>query len=222
MPRQRFYNLPSAARDELLKLALDEFAKRGFDEASLNEILAKAGISKGAYYYYFDDKEDLFATAVDREIDALLARLPLPAFEKLTSREFWPAVEKSLGHWLALFDPLKTLLRVLPYVNEERRRSARFAPTLEKGRTFWRALIEAGQRVGCVRTDIENDLLVRLIEANDLVLDTTFLASRERVTRKALEKHMRLAFDTLKRLLVAEGPATWSPLPSKRKPRNRG
>ena len=32
----------------------------GFENASLNRIIKKAGISKGAMYYYFDDKMDLY------------------------------------------------------------------------------------------------------------------------------------------------------------------
>jgi AcrR family transcriptional regulator len=222
MPRQRFYNLPEAARDKLLELALDEFAERGFDDASLNEILAKAGLSKGAYYYYFDDKEDLFATAIDRVVDSMLSRLPLPAFEKLTRETFWPTVESSLEHWLEMFDSMKTLFRVLPYVNAARRSSPRFAPVVARSHTLWRTIIEAGQRVGCVRTDIPNDLLVRLVEANDLVLDLEFLSSHQKLTRKAMEKHMLLVFDTFKRLLVIEGPAFWTASQSKRKPRGHG
>jgi AcrR family transcriptional regulator len=219
MPRQRFYNLPAAARDKLLELALNEFAERGFDEASLNEILARAGLSKGAYYYYFDDKEDLFATAIDRVVDSMLSRLPLPAFEELTHEDFWPTVESSLERWLEMFDSLKTLFRVLPYVTAARRSSPRFAPVLARAHTLWRTIIEAGQRVGCVRTDIPNDLLVRLVEANDLVLDAQFFASHQKLTRKALESHMRLVFDTIKRLLVIEGPTSWALPPPRRKPR---
>jgi AcrR family transcriptional regulator len=213
MPRQRFFNLPVAARDKLLELALEEFAERGFDEASLNEILARAGISKGAYYYYFDDKEDLFAAAIDRVVESMLSRLPLPAFEKLNRQTFWPTVESSLGSWLEMFDSLKTLFRVLPYVTAARRNSPRFAPVIARSHTLWRTIIEAGQRVGCVRTDIPNDLLVRIVEANDQVLDMELIASCDKLTRKALEKHMRLVFDTFKRLLVIEGPDSWASSP---------
>jgi hypothetical protein len=46
-----------------------------------------------------------------------------------------------------------------------------------------------------------------------------FFASHQRMTRKALESHMRLVFDTIKRLLVIEGPTSWAPPPPRRKPR---
>jgi AcrR family transcriptional regulator len=45
-----------------LEAAAKEFVAHGFEAASLNRILDDAGISKGAAYYYFDDKTDLYAT----------------------------------------------------------------------------------------------------------------------------------------------------------------
>ncbi len=47
-------------RTELLKAALDEFTARSFEEASLNTILKNVGISKGTFYYHFQDKEALY------------------------------------------------------------------------------------------------------------------------------------------------------------------
>jgi AcrR family transcriptional regulator len=221
MPRQRFFNMPADARSRLLDLAIREFAKRGFDEASLNEILSRAGISKGAYYYYFDDKEDLFATAIESALDAMLRRLPIPAFETLMPTEFWPAVEQCVGQWSAMYDLSKDLLKVTMHVNEARRRSPRFAPVMVKAHTLWRTLVEAGQRLGCVRTDIPNDHLIRLIEANDLVLDTMFFQPGSSLSRAALQRHISLVFDTIKRLLVVAPPSSW-PVGRKRRPRRRG
>jgi len=44
----------------LLDAALDEFSQKNFDEASINRILKNAGISKGVFYYHFQDKEALY------------------------------------------------------------------------------------------------------------------------------------------------------------------
>ena len=64
MPRPRFENLPLAKRRRILETAALEFATRGFDAASLNRIIRSARISKGAAYYYFDDKADLYTAVV--------------------------------------------------------------------------------------------------------------------------------------------------------------
>lgn len=44
----------------LLSAALEEFSKKNFDEASMNRILKNAGVSKGVFYYHFQDKEALY------------------------------------------------------------------------------------------------------------------------------------------------------------------
>jgi AcrR family transcriptional regulator len=58
------------ARDELLTAALKVFARRGYREASVDEIAAEAGYSKGAVYWHFSGKEDLLVTLIDERIDA--------------------------------------------------------------------------------------------------------------------------------------------------------
>lgn len=208
MPRQRFFNLPAEARRRLLDIATKHFAKRGFERASLNEILAEAGISKGAYYYYFDDKDDLFATTLESAIDAMWAQLPLPAFDTLTREEFWPTVERLVEEWGATLDPASELFRMALQFTEVQRSSPRFAPVLAKAHAIYRALIDPGQRLGCVRRDLPVDALVRILEANDAVLDTIFLSTHRKVTRASLDQHMKLVFDTFKRLLSADADAS--------------
>jgi AcrR family transcriptional regulator len=48
-------------KERLLKAALDVFAEQGYQAASVDEIAARAGVTKGALYYWFRDKEDLAA-----------------------------------------------------------------------------------------------------------------------------------------------------------------
>lgn len=55
-------------RDDLIHAAIEEFVHRGFDGASLNRILAAAGMSKGQLYHHFTGKEDLFLSLVDWSI----------------------------------------------------------------------------------------------------------------------------------------------------------
>jgi AcrR family transcriptional regulator len=47
-------------KDALLDAALDEFTERSYEEASLNTIIKNAGISKGTFYYHFEDKQALY------------------------------------------------------------------------------------------------------------------------------------------------------------------
>src|SRR5260221_3577930 len=64
MPFERFEKLAPAKRERILEAAAQEFAANGFEGASVNRILERAQMSKGAAYYYFADKADLFGAAV--------------------------------------------------------------------------------------------------------------------------------------------------------------
>lgn len=60
MPKQTFLNLPEEKRNTIISAAIDEFAEYGLENASTNRIVANSGISKGSFYQYFEDKQDVF------------------------------------------------------------------------------------------------------------------------------------------------------------------
>ena len=59
-------------KKELQEAALSEFIEKSFDEASLNNIIKNAGISKGTFYYHFRDKEALYLSLLQDAVDAKL------------------------------------------------------------------------------------------------------------------------------------------------------
>jgi AcrR family transcriptional regulator len=62
MPRPRYENIDPLKKSKLLEAAMKEFAANGYELASINRILDAAELSKGSFYYYFDDKLDLATT----------------------------------------------------------------------------------------------------------------------------------------------------------------
>lgn len=60
MPTQTFFHLPKEKQDTVIKAALKEFTKVSFENASINQIIKEASISRGSFYMYFQDKEDLY------------------------------------------------------------------------------------------------------------------------------------------------------------------
>ncbi len=57
---------------ELIAAALDLFVERGFAATRLDEVAARAGVSKGTLYLYFSSKEDLFKAVVRETIVPLI------------------------------------------------------------------------------------------------------------------------------------------------------
>ena len=74
---QRWQRRKDARPAELLDAALDVFFEKGFAAARLEDIAARAGVSKGTIYLYFQSKEDVF--------EALVRAIPQPNVEQLRS-----------------------------------------------------------------------------------------------------------------------------------------
>lgn len=58
-------------RDRLLESARQEFMEKGYMRASLRNICKNAGVTTGALYFFFQDKEDLFASLVETPLQKL-------------------------------------------------------------------------------------------------------------------------------------------------------
>lgn len=59
MPSERFEKLDEKKRQRILDAARQEFARVPYEAASINQIIRNAGISRGSFYTYFEDKRDL-------------------------------------------------------------------------------------------------------------------------------------------------------------------
>ncbi len=53
-------------RQHILAAARDVFAKRGYHDATIDDIVAEAGVARGTFYLYFEDKRAVFSELIDR------------------------------------------------------------------------------------------------------------------------------------------------------------
>src|SRR5262245_40426760 len=67
----KFLSLEPAKRAPIVNASLKEFARKGFDDASTNEIVKQAGISKGLLFHYFNTKKELFLFLFDYSVEIL-------------------------------------------------------------------------------------------------------------------------------------------------------
>lgn len=85
-----FESLPEEKRENIITICLEEFGENGYDKASTNAIVKKAGISKGILFHYFGNKKNLFLYILDYSIDRILKqfysndeKMPTDLFDKL-------------------------------------------------------------------------------------------------------------------------------------------
>lgn len=58
-------------RSHILAAARDVFAKRGYHQATIDDIVAETGVARGTFYLYFEDKRAVFSDLMDRFFTAL-------------------------------------------------------------------------------------------------------------------------------------------------------
>lgn len=87
-PMRESNKTADSRREAFLDTAEELFTEFGYENASIERLISRLGVSKGAFYHYFRSKSDL----LDAMIDRILARFQTNFAEILESRG--PAVEK--------------------------------------------------------------------------------------------------------------------------------
>lgn len=72
MCSETFLRLPEEKRKRILDAAWEEFTRVSFADASINQIVRRAGIARGSFYQYFRDKEELVSYLMDDAWDYLM------------------------------------------------------------------------------------------------------------------------------------------------------
>lgn len=173
MPRPRFEKLDKDRKRAILDAAAAEFSVNGFRAASFNRIIENTGLSKGAMYYYFDDKEDLFLTVVKKFQDAIMEQIgDLGPFDDPDS--YWREIR-------VLFEQGARIKQEDPTIIHMGMALAKAAAAGDTHLSFDRLfdnihgwmedVVVRGQAVGAVRKDIPASLLVSQLWAASAAMD---------------------------------------------------
>ena len=60
-------------KEDILDKALEMFSEMGFKKTSINKIVQDLGVSKGAFYHYFESKDELIRELVNRYVDTVVS-----------------------------------------------------------------------------------------------------------------------------------------------------
>ena len=67
-----FDKLNEEKKNKIIKACLEEFSDNGYENASTNSIVSKAGISKGLLFHYFENKRNIYLYLIDISINRFL------------------------------------------------------------------------------------------------------------------------------------------------------
>ncbi len=203
MARPRFHKSDTAKQDAILQAAAKEFATVGYEAASINRILEAAGLSKGGFYYYFDDKADLAATVLAwayKDLFGIYDRLQVPDDPAL----FWDVIGEFTRESLSLLDRS-------PYANElisrlgrafvnDKELAQRTMELVAKPVKTLTAIWTRGQEVGAVRRDLPVQVLIGILQATKEALIRPYLPEGHVLTHEELERLTTLQLDLFRRI----------------------
>ncbi len=200
MPTKRFENLAPDRRRRILDAALAEFARNGYERASLNAIIRDAGISKGSLYYYFEDKADLYVTII---WDAAEMKRNLGGIGKgIYSDDFWRDMEeytrKSMRMILEHPD-IARITREIFRLPPSFPRPKAIEEMFEQSRAQFSGILEHGRDAGAVRTDMPLDLLVSVLSGISEAVSVWLLDRFDTLSPEDVENMAGIYIDLMKR-----------------------
>jgi AcrR family transcriptional regulator len=202
MPTKRFENLDPEVKNRLLSAAAGEFAEHGFNHASLNRIIQIASVSKGSFYYYFEDKVDLYVTTV---------RSTLSGFGEMVDEflrngiagGFWEGLrevfKQELKHWVSNPRLVKLLHGGTNLLGKGSDEGA-VAELFGEIKQWTTRVLEKGMQMGEVRTDIPTDLLVEVVYSVGEAMDLWCLSRWEELADSGIEPMLDIYEDMFRRV----------------------
>lgn len=164
MPTQRIQRLDAQKLQNIVTAALDEFSQESYADASFNKIIKNSGLSKGAIYYYFESKEDLFVALLNRTFDKLQPLKRSSSFIDLPET-FWVDARNHLVWLFQFFDKQPKLGRFIQRVLSTplRGKDTPVAKTLLQVDEWLKDYLATGQVIGAIRRDLPVDLLASMV-----------------------------------------------------------
>ncbi len=204
-PLARFEKLDDEKKSNILETAAAEFAANGFEGASLNQIINNATISKGTFYYYFEDKFDLFGAVFRHYFDPrmLLDRELIMSAE--TPDDFWEYFTTSSHQsmMLAVKKPLAIELgTALSALSPELLAQGEVGAYIAEVTALLVEVIEHGQDIGAIRTDIPLEFLIQIWTSVDMAFTRWSLPRWKDLDEEEQADLMLLGIDTYKRIMT--------------------
>lgn len=203
MASKRFDNLAPEKRTAILDAARLEFTGRGYEGSSLNAIIKAAGMSKGSFYYYFEDKLDLYITVVAYETERLFAEIG-GFFSGEFSDDFWADVARQMHTAYDVFLGNHDYLRLIQgffSLRPDFEHDERYVKLTTTMLDRTREIIAHGQELGEVRTDLPADLMAILVFKVGETMDYWIFEQHETLTPEKLTEKIHIGWDLYRRLL---------------------
>jgi AcrR family transcriptional regulator len=169
-------------RKELMAIAIDCFARYGYQGTSIDRIASAAGMTKGALYYHFRDKEELLFEAVQDRITEFEERIvgtvspntdPAGALAEIARICVHIATKNNLRRFI--------LTLMVEALDTNPRLSEAFRGILRRFRSYLAGIVRVGQEQGVFRRDLDASLAAQLFAGGVIGAELQHYQDPERV-----------------------------------------
>lgn len=177
MPKETFFNLNEEKQEKVVRSAISEFLKHGFEKGNIGDIAKSAGVAKGSMYQYFENKRELFMYSVRWAINQLVKK----------SNEYIVPKEVNIFEYF-----LQSSLQILQHFKEERE-LAIFVQDVFLGKyrgmtdesitimmkaadEYVLKLIREGKKNGSIRKDIDDNILSMFMTGASMKMKESMLS----------------------------------------------
>ena len=188
MPRNKY---PEQTVRKILDTAERLFIERGYDRASLQDIIDATGLSKGAIYHHFTSKEDIFYSVCDR-----IGRRNGEVLARVRDDPALSGLEKLRAMFKASLQPERQakMFCMMPYLMD----NAKFLVTemrsifTEVVPCFVEPVIRQGMADGSIRTDRPKELAEAMMMLSDVWINPIVQPTTPEEIRARCEIYNRL------------------------------
>jgi AcrR family transcriptional regulator len=106
---------PEERKKELIDIAEELFIKKGYENTAVSDIVKKAKVAQGTFYYYFKTKEEVLDAIIDIYIDIIVK-----GFEKVSNEKGPNSLEKLVNIFLFSYSFRKNRTILLQYLHEDK------------------------------------------------------------------------------------------------------
>lgn len=167
--------------------AIDQFARYGYQGTSIDRIANAAGVTKGALYYHFRDKEELMFEAVKDRI-AAFERTVVGSVSPETDPAGALAEIARVSVEVATRDNLRRFILTImvEMLDTNPRLSVSFRDILRRFRSYLTGVIRLGQEKGVFRNDVDAKLAAQMFAGGVIGAELQHYQDAERVDLGAI------------------------------------
>jgi AcrR family transcriptional regulator len=191
---------PDASRHQLVTIAIDCFARHGFQGSSIDRIARAAGVTKGALYYHFRDKEDLLLEAVKNRIGEFERHVVEAVASSDDAHERLRHVIDACFFTATASNHRRFIITLMvEALDTNPRLSEQFRKVLRRMRGFLAEVVADGQRRGTVRPDVAADQAAALVAGTIMGAEIQHYQDPGEVDlRRVLDAHLQQLADWLR------------------------